>query len=388
MSDLFSNLYYKASLKLKSRRHPRRSAGSADISTWNFAAQPDLYGSSIDGVGAYTSVERIESKNAIITGANSINGQSENNAGIVIDKKTDFANSVSANGVSLHSTGILVTDIVGGMMNWYGEGSQSGIKIDSTGQINNYYYPNQTGTQIPGDLVIEGVGGNRGVDMGGVDETKYSSAISFSSRSYTNSVRLTGKATGVGGIGIYNTRRLLLDYVPSGPAVPYNRSVASEVPVGNHSITGIATEAGGIGIYNSSDGFGTASGNDIITGIGPAAGGFGIYNSGTITTLAGNDTIDAITGGFGGGGKYKLDEGNDTVKGFGIGTFDGGPGDDSLYLPSGSYKIDRRGIAGEDYRISPSGNEQTIMLIKDFEHLYIGTNSYGFPIRNSPTLTG
>jgi hypothetical protein len=383
-----NKLYYKASSKLRSYKQPRRSAGSADISTWNFAVQPDLYGSSIDGVGAYTSVARLYSDSAIITGANSINGQSENNAGIVIDKKTDFANSVSANGVSLHSTGILVTDIVGGMMNWYGEGSQSGIKIDSIGQINNYYFYNYySSTEIPGDLVIEGVGGNRGVDMGGVDESKYSSAISFSSRSYTNSVRLTGKATGVGGIGIYNTRLLNLDFVPRGIGEPYNRKIDSEVPVGNHSITGIATAAGGIGIYNSSDYFGTASGNDIITGIGGAAGGVGIYNLGTITTYQGNDTIDAITGGFGGGGKYKLDEGNDTVKGFGIGTFDGGPGDDSLYLPSGSYKVDRRGIAGEDYFITPSGTDKT-MFIKDFEHLYIGTNSYGFPIRHSPTLTG
>ena len=309
----------------------------------------------------------------IITGANSINGQSENNAGIVIDKRTEFANSVSANGVSLHTTGIVVTNRVGGMMNLYGEGSQSGIKIDSDGQLtNDYTNGDNTGTQIPGDLTIEGVGGNRGVEMVGAGPVL---AIYFSTLTQTNSVRLTGKATGVGGVGIYNTRKIDLDINEYK-----NRSP-------NHLITGNASAAGGTGIYNSNDYFYTASGNDIITGIGPAAGGFGIYNSGTITTYQGNDTIDALTGGFGGGGKYKLDEGNDTVKGFGIGTFDGGPGDDSLYLPSGSYKVDRRGIAGEDYFITPSGTDKT-MFIKDFEHLYIGTNSYGFPIRHSPTLTG
>jgi len=158
---------------------------------------------------------------------------------------------------------------------------------------------------------------------------------------------------------------------------------------GNRLITGIASAAGGTGIYNSSN-FETGYGSDTITGFGPATGGFGIYNTntGTFKTYDGNDTIDALTGGFGGDGTYLLMGGDDTVKGFGTGKFDGGPGDDSLYLPSGSYKVDRRGVAGEDYRITPSGNDQTIMLIKDFEHLYVGTNSYGFPIRNSPTLTG
>lgn len=101
--------YYKASSKLRSYKHPRRSAGSADISTWNFAAQPDLYSSSIDGVGAYTSVAR----DGLI--ANSINGQSENNYGIMIDKNTYFSNPDSASGISSHSTGIVVTSSVGGM---------------------------------------------------------------------------------------------------------------------------------------------------------------------------------------------------------------------------------------------------------------------------------
>ncbi len=61
--------------------------------------------------------------------------------------------------------------------------------------------------------------------------------------------------------------------------------------------------------------------------------GIAIYNEGTVKTGGGNDTIDALEGGFGGGGKYFLGWGRDTVKGFGDGYFDGGWGRDTLMLP-------------------------------------------------------
>jgi len=265
-----------------------------------------------------------------------------------------------------------VTNRVNGMMNLYGEGNQSGIKNDADGRLGNYYYENGKKTQIPGDLIIEGVGGNRGVDMVGDDSN---AAIAFVSLTQTNSVRLTGKATGVGGVGIYNTKPIYLEF-----------DIVPKVPPGNHLITGIATAAGGIGIYNSNKNFCTGKGDDIITGIGSAAGGVGIYNSGEIFTYQGNDTIDALTGGFRGNGKYELKEGNDTVKGFGIGKFDGGVGEDSLYLPSGSYQFDKLGV-GQQYNIKSMATSET-MFIDNFEKLYIGTSSWNFPLRGTQTLTG
>ncbi|MBE9155167.1 hypothetical protein [Cyanobium sp. LEGE 06113] len=89
------------------------------------------------------------------------------------------------------------------------------------------------------------------------------------------------------------------------------------------------------------------NGADGITGDGGVAGdagssglkgddgqrGIAIYNEGTVKTGGGNDTIDALEGGFGGGGKYFLGWGRDTVKGFGDGYFDGGWGRDTLVLP-------------------------------------------------------
>jgi len=311
------------------------SVGSADISTWDFAAQPNLYGSSTDSVGAYTSTSRS------VVNANSIIGQSENNDGIVIDKGTDFETSVSVRGTSSHLNGIVVTGIiVGGVTNLHGEGSQSGIKIDANAEIRNVYVEGADYyTNGDGDITIEGVGKIRGVDIEGPGDKPKNSVIKLA---YNCSLNLTGKATEINGIGIVNR--------------------------------------GTIDLGQKLSGYGGQA-NDLITGIASAAGGIGIYNSGYITMDKGNDTIDALTGGFGGMGEYQLGDGDDTVKGFGTGKFYGGSGSDSLYLPSGTYKVDRLGIVGQDYNIMSVATGQT-MYIKNFENLYIGTNTWKFPIRD------
>jgi hypothetical protein len=310
------------------------TVGSADISTWNFAAQPNLYGSSTNSVGAYTSFSRS------VVNANSIIGQSENNDGIVIDKGTDFLASVSARGTSSHFNGIVVTDaIVGGMMNLHGEGSQSGIKIDANAVLRNVYrYYDGYLYSVGDNMIIEGVGKIRGVDIEGPgDGSKGTSVIQLC---FDRALNLTGKATEINGIGIVNR--------------------------GTLDLSQRAGEGG--------------KDNDLITGIASAAGGIGIYNSGYIGMDKGNDTIDALIGGFGGMGEYQLGDGDDAVKGFGTGSFYGGLGTDSLYLPSGTYKVDRLGF-GQDYNIMSDATGET-MYIKNFEKLYIGTNTWKFPMRD------
>jgi len=316
------------------------TVGSADISTWDFAAQPNLYGSSTDSVGAYTSVARYKDSGAIITGANSIIGQSENNDGIVINEITDFSTSVSVRGTSSHFNGIVVTGItVGGMMNLHGEGSQSGIKIDANAVLRNVYrYYDGYLYSVGDNMIIEGVGKIRGVDIEGPgDGSKGTSVIQLC---FDRALNLTGKATEINGIGIVNR--------------------------GTLDLSQRAGEGG--------------KDNDLITGIASAAGGIGIYNSGYIGMDKGNDTIDALIGGFGGMGEYQLGDGDDAVKGFGTGSFYGGLGTDSLYLPSGTYKVDRLGF-GQDYNIMSDATGET-MYIKNFEKLYIGTNTWKFPMRD------
>ena len=74
----------------------------------------------------------------------------------------------------------------------------------------------------------------------------------------------------------------------------------------------------------------------------------GIFNSGTINMGGGKDVIDALIGGFAGGGTYNLggtkanglpDTDADVVMGFGWGTFNGGGGRNSITLPDGTYHL-------------------------------------------------
>ena len=92
------------------------------------------------------------------------------------------------------------------------------------------------------------------------------------------------------------------------------------------------------GIYNTGT-IATGSGNDIITGTSTGTGGTGIYNDGTIDTGAGRDIVDALTGGFRGIGNTNLGDGDDTLKGFGTGNFDGGNDRDLLLFSAGTYTV-------------------------------------------------
>jgi hypothetical protein len=121
---------------------------------------------------------------------------------------------------------------------------------------------------------------------------------------------------------------------------------------------------GGYGISNINNGILNAgSGADQIVGIGGSAGvfnqgtidagadddslvgrvrgaeGAAIWNEGFISMGEGNDTVDAILGGFTGGGIVDLGNGNDAILGFGDVNVNGGAGTDRLLLDAGTYQI-------------------------------------------------
>ena len=121
---------------------------------------------------------------------------------------------------------------------------------------------------------------------------------------------------------------------------------------GNDTIKGIDNNDT---VLLSSDSFGTDSGiqnwsvidggpgDDLIIGEGFAV---GIDNRGTIYGGDGNDTINALNGGFEGYGHIDLGNGDDTVKGFGSGSFEGGNGTDAILLPTGIYTISNSSVRG------------------------------------------
>lgn len=115
----------------------------------------------------------------------------------------------------------------------------------------------------------------------------------------------------------------------------------------------------------------TGDGDDVVHGEGTGAWGVsGIYNNGKIFLGKGNDTIDAITGGFDGYGVTDCGAGNDLVKGFGGGEFLGGKGVDTLLFESGVYSIQDAGGGG--YMIGER------MLVSGFEFFGAGANVSSF----------
>ena len=88
----------------------------------------------------------------------------------------------------------------------------------------------------------------------------------------------------------------------------------------------------------------------------------------------GNDTINALNGGFGGTGKYYLGLGNDTVRGFGTGTFYGQGGFDQVFLPEplGNYTIVETGsifLIGKNYTITSVADPTQTMTLIGFDQI-------------------
>jgi hypothetical protein len=110
-------------------------------------------------------------------------------------------------------------------------------------------------------------------------------------------------------------------------------------------------------------------------------GGIGIYNDGTINTGNGADFIIS-DGGFEGSGKVFLGNGKDYLKGFGSGNFNGGNGQDTLELTSGSYTV---GISSAGVNFA---KDNIIMNTSEFEKLIAGSTTYNFvSLTNGQTIT-
>ena len=132
----------------------------------------------------------------------------------------------------------------------------------------------------------------------------------------------------------------------------------------------------------------TGDGNDTIAGTSTRSSGrfFGIYNDSIIKTGAGNDTVNALKGGFGTepystvAGKIYLGAGNDKLKGFGAGRFYGGTGTDKLFFGEGTYVISGSTVVFNDGRF----NGKT-MKVFEFEKIG-GANGGHFDFQNG-TLT-
>jgi hypothetical protein len=160
---------------------------------------------------------------------------------------------------------------------------------------------------------------------------------------------------------------------------------------GNDIITG-TNASGGAGILNL-DSITLGNGNDIIIGKGAI---YGMYNKGTIDTGNGADSI-IVDGGFETssderslGGNVFLGNGQDYLKGFGSGNFNGGNGKDTLELTPGRYTIEKSetGVIFTQPSSRNSDNGTAIMKTSGFEILIAGSTIYNFAsLTNDQVIT-
>jgi hypothetical protein len=131
---------------------------------------------------------------------------------------------------------------------------------------------------------------------------------------------------------------------------------------GNDRLSGVG---GNYGLSNRGT-INTGDGNDILTGGGATK---GIENNGMILTGRGRDTINALQGGFSGTGTTNLGADSDSLRGFGTGIFQGGPGSDSLVFNPGTYTI-TAAAPGIYHIITPDAQ----MTVSGFERFGPGAN--------------
>ncbi len=195
-----------------------------------------------------------------------------------------------------------------------------------------------------GNNSINGTGGSHGINL-------ESSGLLLLAEDGNDSVNGTG-----GAVGVYLDRSNI------------------QLGDGNNSIYG----EGATGISLTRGFIRTGSGDDSITGVSTSddAGISFTFSRNTIITGAGNDTVDALTGGFEGFGRIYLGADNDTLIGDGFSSgirFDGDgfvrDGEvagtkDKIVLGNGTYSYVDGQNGGSPYLVDGSGGR---MIIRNFE---------------------
>ena len=247
-----------------------------------------------------------------------------NNGTITTGAGNDSIYGIS-DGIGIYNTGTINTGI--------GKDSITGIGnvvgIDNVGTIN-------TGA---GNDTITGIGSGNG-------------AFAIGNYGTINTGKGNDSIIGVttnNGIGIYTFGTIntgagndTITGISTGSGLSSSKTSIFDIGIFNDEFTidtgtgnDIVSGTGNFGIYNTGT-INTGTGKDNITGIGNVV---GIDNVGTINTGEGNDLVNALKGGFSGNGNTFLGGNNDTLQGFGTGSFYGGTGIDKILFGQGTYTV-------------------------------------------------
>jgi hypothetical protein len=214
---------------------------------------------------------------------------------------------------------------------------------------NFYYYPDDS---IPLPVNNYGIYNSGTIDTGEGNDT------------ITGSNTSSNRGNGIGFIGLDSQDNIII-YNPDNIGIYNGGTIYTRG--GNDSIISQGKFINYGNVYLGDD-------NDTITSYGV------IYNDGEINTGFGDDSIIAHGGfesGLNNSGRVLLGPGEDSLSGFGNGTFNGGGGEDTLELTPGSYIVGRLGEAVTFTKGS------SVMITSDFDKLrinsiFMGSTTYDF----------
>jgi hypothetical protein len=221
----------------------------------------------------------------------------------------------------------------------------NGRSIYRDNRGNFYYYPEDPNGPVLLSVYNSGINNSSTIDTGEGDDI-------------ISGINTSNRGNGIGFIGLDSQDNIAI-YNPDNIGIDNGGTIYTRG--GNDSIISQGKFINYGNVYLGDD-------NDTITSYGV------IYNSGRIETGNGDDSIiaDTFYAGFDGLGSVSLEDGNDYVRGFGNGNFNGGQGVDTLELTSGgSYTV---GISGTAVSFT-MGNR--VMITSEFEELRAGRTLRG-----------
>jgi hypothetical protein len=208
-----------------------------------------------------------------------------------------------------------------------------------------YYYPEDPNGPIPLPVYNYGIYNSSIIDTGEGNDTITGSNTS-------------NRGNGIGFIGLDSQDNIAI-YNPDNIGIYNGGNIYTRG--GNDSIISQGKFINSGNVFLGND-------DDAITSYGV------IYNDGEINTGPGNDSIiaDTFYAGFDGLGSVSLEDGNDYVRGFGNGNFNGSQGVDTLQLTSGgSYTVVGKSGTAVSFTM---GNK--VMNTSDFEIFIAGGTLY------------
>lgn len=309
------------------------------------------------------------------TGSDYITGTSSINAGILISSSSfDLGSGLNRLDGQGRYYGVYVafgSTLTGGSDSDTIKGSGTGdLSTLGWGSVQGIRIQDSTLSLLAGDDVLQCDGADAGLSVTGsgtvVGLGTGNDKIYASSKENSAITNYGGSKIDLGsGLNLVSAQGSLFGYFAKDSASLLAGADSDSLTFSASSQTGV-----GLQLENNCS-ISTGDGNDLIK-----SSGFAGINSDATSTInmgTGLDVLDCMQGGYAGSGNYRMGTGNDLIRGFGTGTFDGEGDFDTLELGTGVYTVTNYGTVG--FSIS---NGSASMTVKNIEILRFASTGSTF----------